>query len=105
MQTFVRSDRHTPVDAEWIAKAKLGLVAALRHFGTRITRVNVHLSDENSSQKTTRDDTKCVLEARVAGLQPVAVEHRDLSIERAFAGATNKLHRKLKRLVGRLKRT
>ena len=45
---------------------------ALRVFGERVTRVEVHLHDENGQKGGL--DKRCIMEARVAGLKPIAVQ-------------------------------
>jgi ribosome-associated translation inhibitor RaiA len=74
---------------------------ALARFARRITRVEVHLSDENG-RKDTPGDTKCVMEARLEKLQPTVVtEHAD-NVEAAVRGAAGKLTRALEHELGRL---
>lgn len=77
---------------------------SLSHFGERITRVEVHLSDENS-HKSSSDDKKCVLEARMAGMQPIAVTHQGETIEHALHGAADKLKKVLESAIGKLNST
>lgn len=80
--------------------------AALRdqldHHSQKITRVEVHLRDENSDKKFGARDMRCLLEARLAGLQPISVSHRAASLEQAIDGAAEKLRRTLDRSLGRL---
>jgi hypothetical protein len=75
--------------------------SAVDRFAARITRVEVHLTDENSGAKGGADDMRCVLEARVAGLKPVSVRHAAATIELACAGAADKLERALDSMLGR----
>lgn len=44
----------------------------LGRFEDRLSRIEVHLSDENG-KKDTPNDKKCLLEARIKGKQPVVV--------------------------------
>jgi hypothetical protein len=44
-----------------------------------------------------------VLEARLAGLQPIAVSHQASTIELALSGAADKLERSIENTLGRLK--
>ena len=76
---------------------------ALDRFGEQITRVEVHLSDANSGQKGGVDDKRCLLEARLAGLQPIAVSHEAETMRQAVGGATEKLVRTLESTLGRLR--
>lgn len=74
---------------------------SLKRFRERITRVEVHLSDVNS-HKAGADDIRCVIEARVEGLQPVAVRHQAATVEQAVDGAAEKLERSLDSTLGKL---
>jgi ribosome-associated translation inhibitor RaiA len=70
-------------------------------FGDQITRVKVHLSDVNSHQGGD-DDKRCRLEARLAGLEPMAVSHQAATLQQAIDGAAKKLERALESTLGRL---
>ncbi len=73
----------------------------LARFGDRITRVEVHLSDVDGL-KHGIDGKRCLLEARLAGLQPLAVSHQADTLHSAITGATKKLVKTLDRTLGRL---
>jgi hypothetical protein len=73
---------------------KGGKKVARDHPGDRLTRVEVHLSDVNAAKHGV-DDKRCLLEARLAGLQPLAVSHEAESLRSAITGATRKLVRSL----------
>jgi ribosome-associated translation inhibitor RaiA len=75
---------------------------ALGHLASQITRVEVHLSDENS-EKGGRADKRCMMEARVEGLQPTAVTHQASAIDDAIVGAVDKLKKSLDSTLGRLR--
>jgi ribosome-associated translation inhibitor RaiA len=74
---------------------------ALQRFSDRITRVEVHLNDTNSADKA-GDDKRCMLEARLRGLNPMSVTHEASNIDLAVSGATDKLVRALDKVVGKL---
>lgn len=74
---------------------------ALDRFSDRITRIEVHLSDENSD-KGGAADKRCMLEARLNGLQPIAVTHQAESMQLAIEGAAEKLERAVEHALGRL---
>ncbi|HMQ69612.1 MAG TPA: HPF/RaiA family ribosome-associated protein [Ignavibacteria bacterium] len=76
---------------------------SLERFSEQITRIEVHLSDENSKKKG-QNDIKCMLEARLKGLDPVAVTQKSDSIEKAVDGALDKLTSLLDSKLGRLKK-
>jgi ribosomal subunit interface protein len=74
---------------------------ALDRFADQITRVEVHLSDENSDKKSGSADMRCLLEARLAGLQPISVSAEAATVAQAVDGATRKLKRSLDSTLGR----
>ena len=67
---------------------------SLKRFEDQITRIEVHLGDENSD-KFGLDDKRCTLEARLAGIPPIAVVNHSDTIEKAVSGAIDKLKRVL----------
>ncbi|MFT5142067.1 MAG: ribosome-associated translation inhibitor RaiA [Rhodothermales bacterium] len=77
---------------------------ALDRLSAQITRVEVHLSDENSDKKSGPADKHCQLEARLAVLQPISVSHQAATMEQAVDGAAEKLKRSLESTLGRLGR-
>ena len=99
----VELDHGDPGREEILQEAPGGVVEdALGRFNDRITRVEVHLTDENGIQKSGDSDKRCVMEARLAGMQPITVSAEGSSLEQALDGAANKLEKTLKRTLGRL---
>jgi ribosome-associated translation inhibitor RaiA len=74
----------------------------LNRFSDHITRIEVHISDENG-KKQGLNDKKCVLEARVEGKQPIAVTSHGDTIDQAVGTAIDKLKSSLDSIMGRLK--
>lgn len=74
----------------------------LHRFGHQITRVEVHLSDENGP-KEGMNDKRCLIEARVEGLKPIAVTNYANTHEQAVEGAVEKLKISLDTIIGRLR--
>ena len=70
---------------------------AIGRFSDRLTRVEVHLSDENSHHKHGERDKKCKLEARPAGRDPIVVDDESDDLYVAVKGAAGKLERALAR--------
>lgn len=101
MQIQVNADNHIQGSAELTRQVKTVVEGALRRFSDRITRVEVHLSDLNSRQKHGDNDKRCVMEARLAGFQPITVSHQGSSLGQAIAGAADTLEKTLKRTLGR----
>lgn len=77
------------------------LSANLKRFERYITRLEVHLSDENGKKEGLKD-INCIIEARLEGKQPIAVTNKDNTEEQAIAGATEKLKAALDTVIGRL---
>ncbi len=73
---------------------------ALDRFSDKITRVEVHLSDENGAKSGQRDK-RCMIEARVKGLQPAAVTEFAATVEAAIDGAIAKMERSLETTIER----
>ncbi len=83
--------------AAWVS----GVVEhALARVSDHITRVEVHLSDENSD-KSGQHDKRCMLEARIEGRQPIAVTHDAPTLDQAVDGAAAKLTRLIESTLGR----
>ncbi|WP_372922607.1 HPF/RaiA family ribosome-associated protein [Roseovarius sp.] len=76
--------------------------SALDHFADQLTRVEIHLSDENSNKKSGGVDMRCLLAARLAGFQPVAVTDVSATVEQAVEGSVRKMRRSLEGMLGRL---
>ncbi len=102
MQIQVNTDNHIHGREEIVALVETSVEGAVGRFRDRITRVEAHLSDTNS-HKTKDDDIRCVLEARLAGHQPIAVTHQASTVELALSGAADKLERSVESTLGRLK--
>ena len=72
----------------------------LKHLAKEITRVEVHLNDENSSKSGTVDK-RCLLEARVMKMQPISAEHRAATVDLAINGAVEQLSKALRSVLGK----
>ncbi len=101
MQVEVTTDRTVKGSDELIGEVEAEVGAALSRFSERLTRVEVHLGDENAG-KHGSDDKRCTLEARPAGQQPVAVTHHAATPDEALRGALKKLQKLLDSKFGRL---
>jgi non-homologous end joining protein Ku len=62
----------------------------LNRFSEYITRIEVHLSDENGG-KEGQNDKRCMIEARLEGRQPITVKAHADSHEQSVADAIEKL--------------
>jgi ribosome-associated translation inhibitor RaiA len=75
---------------------------ALERYRIHITRLEVHLADENGN-KEGKNDQRCMIEARLEGLQRLAVTNHADTIEQAIQGAMDKLKSSLDTVLGKLK--
>ncbi len=83
------------------AQVSASVEQALERFSEHVTRVEVHLSDENGG-KNGQHDQRCMLEARLEGRKPVAVTYHAATLEQAVHGAAQKLAHLLDSTLGRL---
>lgn len=82
-------------------QVRASVECALSHFSGRITRVEVHLSDQNSDKKVGHDALRCMMEARLEGHRPLAVTHKSTTLDTAIDGAADKLSRLIEHSLGR----
>lgn len=102
MQIQFNSDNNTKASQGFTAKLEAIISDALNRFSDQITRIEVHLSDENS-HKNGPDDKRCLIEARLEGLQPVAATNIASTLEEAVSGAADKLKHSLDSIKGKLR--
>ncbi|HAY33637.1 MAG TPA: HPF/RaiA family ribosome-associated protein [Ignavibacteria bacterium] len=74
----------------------------LSRFSDKISRLEVFLTDE-TGKKNGQMDKRCVLEARIAGRQPVAVKSKADTIHKAVDVAVDKLKNSLTTKLDRRK--
>lgn len=101
MQIQINTDRNIQGHQGLSTKISGAVESSLSRFREYITRVAVHLSDENS-HKRGPNDMRCMMEVRLRGLQPIAVTHQAATLELAVDGASDKLIRLIENHVGRL---
>jgi ribosome-associated translation inhibitor RaiA len=102
MQIQVNSDNHIQSSIrleEWV---RTTIESTLERYEEDLTRVEVHLRDENGD-KPGPHDMRCQLEARPKGHQPVSVTHKADTLELAIEGAATKLEHALEHLFGKLR--
>lgn len=101
MQINIQTDSTIANNAGLNEHVQSVLETALSRFRDNITRIEVHLSDSNGP-KGGADDIRCVMEARIAGYQPIAVTEQNASVHQSVSGATDKLKRAIDSALGRL---
>lgn len=75
----------------------------LKRFEERISTLEIHLSDENSSAKQGVADKKCTIEARVSGYSQLSATCKADSVEKAISGALDKLKSVLEHALDKTK--
>lgn len=101
MQIQINTDHNIPGREALSAHVSSVVEDALGHLRERVTRVEVHLTDENGP-KGGAADMRCAMEARLANLQPIAITHAAPTLHQAIAGAAEKLARLIDHTLGRL---
>ena len=101
MKIQVNTDHNIHGDEATIEQVEATVEATLEHLSEHITRVGVHVSDENA-KKGGSTDKRCMMEARLEKHQPIAVAEEAASLDKAVEGAAHKLKRLLDHTLGRL---
>jgi len=102
VQIQLNTDRNIEGSDRLQVQVEEAVTGALGRFGDRITRVEVHLTDVNANKGGR--DTRCVMEARIGGMQPVTVDDLSRTVDQAIRAAAGKLERALETRLGKLGR-
>ena len=102
MLVHITTDNHIHGGENLTRDVEATVTDALGRFLPQLQRVDVHLADENSHKKTGDNDKRCTIESRLAGMQPLAASGNGANIDRAVAGALEKLIHQLDHKLGRL---
>ena len=99
MQVIINSG-HNIVVNEALDNYARGIVeSTLSRMSDHITRVEVHLHDTNRPKGGA--DKRCLMEARIAGKKPLAVEAQAMDLYVAVTDASGKLERAVKHSIER----
>lgn len=97
----INSDNNLILHDEYRNKLNDLFSYEMSRFNQFITRLEVHLSDENGA-KSSVHDKRCMLEVRQEGKQPIAVTEIAETYDSAIAGAIEKLKTSLDTIQGKL---
>ena len=100
MQIQVHTDHNIALHEPLSEHVKSVVETSMSRFERRITRVEVHIGDENG-HRGGRRDKRCTMEARLSGREPTVVTHHALSVDEAVTGAAHKLIAAVTHVVGR----
>ena len=103
MQIQINTDGNIEGHETLATEVSTVVESALNRHSNHITRVEVHLSDENSDKKGGNRDMRCLMEARLEGRQPIAVTHQAATLDQAVDGAADKLTKSIDSTLGRLR--
>ena len=98
----LNTDHNIQSTERLVSRVEASLGSSLERFKDHVTRVEVHLSDENGAQKSGVDEMRCMLEARLEHHQPVVVTNTAMTVEQAIDGAATKMRHALDSLLGKL---
>ena len=101
MLVHITTDNHIHRGEHLTRDVETTVTDSLRRFLPQLQRVEVHLADENS-HKSSPNDKRCTMEARLAGLQPLAASGHGANLDQAVADALEKLIHQLEHKLGRL---
>lgn len=102
MEILINTDNNISASAEMRSYLTADLEASFERFAEHLTRLEVKISDENGSKEGDKDK-KCVLEARLKGMQPLVVTAHGNSIDQALAEASTKMKTSLDSTMGKLR--
>ena len=100
MQVLVNTDNTITGREELEKQVRSTVENKLGRFSDHVTRIEVHLGDENSHKGGDRDQ-RCTMEARVEGLQPTAVTAHSDTVMKAVDAAVGKLRSALDTTLGK----
>lgn len=95
------SDRHIAGGEALAEKSESSVRGALGGFAQQITRVEIHVSDENGADKGGVNDKSCRIEARLSGRPPIAVHAVATTVAKSVDVAADKLRHAVESIVGR----
>lgn len=90
MNIQLNTDSHIVGSEALTDEVERKITSTLKRFSDRITRVEVHLSDLNST-KAGPKDKRCLVEARVAGRSPISASHQAPTVALAIDGACERI--------------
>lgn len=101
MKIQINTDKNVSGNEDRVASFTKSVKNSLERFSEHITRIEIHLSDENAN-KDSKGDKRCVLEARIEGKQPIAVTSEANTVEGALDDAIEKMSALLTTTIGEM---
>jgi ribosome-associated translation inhibitor RaiA len=101
MQIQINTDHNIDGHEALVTHLSTIVTTTLSHISDQITRVEVHVTDENG-HKTGKNDKRCVMEARLENRPPLATTCQAETVHKAVEGAAKKLIRSIESDLGKL---
>ena len=101
MQIQINTDKNINGDERHEDYFTPQIAEAFKRYKSHITRIEVHLKDENGKKDGIKDKT-CSLEARLEGRKPIAVTSHESTVELSISSAIEKMKSSLDTILGRL---
>lgn len=102
MLVEVNTDKNIKNSERLIEYCQSMVESELSRFDEHITRVEIHLSDENG-EKGGDDDKRCLIETKLKGKAPVAVKNTASNIDDAISGALDKITKVLETSLSKMR--
>lgn len=102
MKIQLNTDNQIQGDPSLQRHAQDTVSTMLERYADRISRVEVHVHDDNGRERTgTGGDKHCTIEARLHHLPPLAASNSADEVASAVTGAARKLQRVIETAVGK----
>lgn len=102
MTIQVNTDNHVEGKEDLINYITNLFTEKLSRFDAQLTRVEIHLSDENAG-KAGSDDKKCNVEARLEGLDPIFASAQSDEMSKAIHEGLQKIKRGIEHQLDKVK--
>lgn len=101
MNIQLNADKNLTIHEPYEMQIKAQLTKDLDRYSNHLSRVEIHLSDENGS-KAGLNDKKCLIEARLDGKPPLVASDLGNTYDLALKGATEKIKSALNTAVSKM---
>ncbi|HCY75129.1 MAG TPA: ribosomal subunit interface protein [Ignavibacteriales bacterium] len=100
MNIQINTGHNIQGNEELIAKFSSTIKSALIRMSDHITKVEVHMKDEDGDKKG-KNDKRCMIEAHLERRQPIVVTDHADTLNEALDGAIDKLISMMESILGR----
>lgn len=101
MKIQVNTDKNIDGKESLTNYVKTTVEDGLNRFSESITRIDVHLSDDNGSKEGVADK-RCLIEVKAENISPIAVTEVEDNLHKAINGAVDKIKKALSTKLSKL---